>query len=215
MLRRYDNRSDLMAGLSEEVAEQIKAALAERGRALISVPGGSTPRPFFEILRRVALDWSKVTICLNDERMVPETSDRSNSALIKTHLIQDAAADAQFLDLLETPNEVLDHLPIDVLVTGMGADMHTASLFPDSPQLLEALNPNAPAVMTMSTPSGGEDRVTLSAPVLRAARHKHVLIAGEDKLKAYEHALMLKTETEAPIRVVLEATPPAIVHYAE
>ncbi|MEO0344386.1 MAG: 6-phosphogluconolactonase [Pseudomonadota bacterium] len=215
MLRRYDTRQDLMTGLAEEVCRQLKRTIQERGRAFLSVPGGSTPRPFFESLRVMSLDWSEVTICLNDERMVPETSERSNAAMIKAHLMQDDAIAASFLDLLEAPNDLLSHLPIDILVTGMGADMHTASIFPDSPQLLDVLNPNAPAVVTVSTPTGGEDRITLSAPILKAARNKHVLIVGPNKLAAYEKSLMFKTPSEAPIRVVLEADPPAVVHYAE
>ena len=215
MLRRYDTKPDLMTGLAQEVAGQLRDAIAANGKALFSVPGGTTPQPFFEALRTNDLDWSKVTICLNDERMVPESSDRSNTALVKAHLMQDNAAAASFLNLLETPMAIDDILPIDVLVTGMGADMHTASIFPDAPQLLDALDPNAASVLTISTPTGGEDRVTLTARVLRLARHKHVLITGSAKLEAYEKALLLKTETEAPIRVVLEGTPPAIVHYTE
>ncbi|MEM9716165.1 MAG: 6-phosphogluconolactonase [Pseudomonadota bacterium] len=215
MLIRYDTRDALMTGLADRVATELRALLAEQGQTSLSVPGGSTPRPFFEALREADLDWANVTICLNDERMVPESSDRSNTALVKAHLLQSKAAAAQFLNLLETPTDIADHLPLGVLVTGMGADMHTASLFPDAPQLLDALSNDAPPVLTISTPSGGEDRVTLTAPVLRQARYKHVLIAGADKLAAYETALMAKTDSEAPIRVVLEADPAAHVHYTE
>ncbi|MEO1562813.1 MAG: 6-phosphogluconolactonase [Pseudomonadota bacterium] len=215
MLIEYVSRRDLMTSVADQVAQELRAAIRSRGQASMAVPGGTTPRPFFEALRVMDLDWSAVTICLTDERIVPETSDRSNTALVKDGLLRDAAAAAQFLNILESPQAIEAVLPLDVIVLGMGTDMHTASLFPDALQLQDALSDAAPLVMMMSTPTGGEDRVSLTAPVLRSARHAHVLITGAEKRAAYDIAQKALTEAQAPIRIVLMSDPPATVHFAE
>ena len=80
-------------------------------------------------------------------------------------------------------------LPIDVLVLGMGADMHTASLFPGAPELPAALAADAPALVAIHPPGQPEARLTLTAPVLRGASVIHILITGPDKLAALETAL--------------------------
>ena len=215
MLQDYASRDALMRGLAGQVAEELVQAIGARGSAFIAVPGGTTPRPFFEALRKMDLDWAAVTICLTDERMVPESSDRSNTALVKDGLLQERAAAARFVNILDASEALTAQLPFDIVVLGMGADMHTASLFPDAPELTEALADTAPTVLKMTPPSGGEDRVTLTASVLRSARHKHILITGAEKREAYQKALAEPSEAVAPIRVVLARPTDTTVHYAE
>ena len=105
---------------------------------------------------------------------------------------------------------IAPHLPISVLLLGMGADMHTASLFPGADRLAEALAPDAPVLLPMRAAGAGEPRVTLSARVLRAAMAIHVMITGAEKRAALERAMDL-TPQEAPIRAVLDD---ATVHWA-
>jgi 6-phosphogluconolactonase len=106
---------------------------------------------------------------------------------------------------------VAPNLPIDVVVLGMGADMHTASLFPGAPELSFAQNELADAVMPM-VPVGSdlEPRVTLSARVLEMARQTHVLILGDEKKAALAQAQTL-SPVEAPIAQFL---PNATVHWS-
>jgi 6-phosphogluconolactonase len=106
-------------------------------------------------------------------------------------------------------------LPIDVAVLGMGADMHTASLFPGAPELAAALDPEAPPVMAIHPPGEPEARITLTAPVLRGAGVIHVLITGPDKLAALRSALADGPVTDAPVRAVLGAPCPVTVHHAD
>ena len=105
-------------------------------------------------------------------------------------------------------------LPLDVCVVGMGEDMHTASLFPGGDRLGEALAQGAPDLLPMRAEGAGEARITLSGPVLAGAACRHVIIHGPGKLEAYRRALAAGSSTEAPVRVVLDASPPATVHHA-
>ena len=94
---------------------------------------------------------------------------------------------------------------------GMGADMHTASLFPGADRLEEALSSSAPLLLPMRAEAAGEPRITLTAPTLREAFNIHILITGAEKRAALERAMTL-TPMEAPVRAVLDN---ATVHWAE
>lgn len=220
---KYDSRADLFKGLADVVEAQLRAALTQNGRATLAVPGGTTPAPFFEHLRHADLDWANVTVLLTDERFVPETSDRSNTRLLRENLLQDRASKAVLVPLYQpadTPEDVLTNLqsgvsavlPLDVCVLGMGADMHTASIFPEADLLAEALADDAPVVLPMRAPNAPEPRLTLTAPVLRGAGNVHILIAGAEKQAAFDQAWAAKTFMEAPIKIVQEQ---AQTHYAD
>ena len=220
-LQVYPSRDALMQGVAGVIAGELRQALRKR-RATLSVPGGTTPGPVFDLLAQTDLDWTRVAVLLNDERWVGEDSPRSNTRLLHERLLVGPAAKARLLPLyapLFEPEEVMEtlgqgiapHLPISVLLLGMGGDMHTASLFPGADRLAEALAPDAPVLMALRADAAGEPRITLTARVLAAAQHIHVLITGADKRAALERALQL-TPLEAPIQVVLDK---ATVHWAE
>ena len=152
---------------------------------------------------------------------MPDSSDRSNTALLRRTLLTGPAAAATLIPLYaptDMPEESLDALsdriagvlPIDVMLIGMGADMHTASLFPGADRLEEALSDAAPVILPMRAPGAPEPRITLTAPVLRAAMDIHLLIMGEDKKAALRQAEGMKP-IDAPVACLL---PAAQVHYA-
>lgn len=218
----YPDREFLMLGLANVIAGQLADFLRREGRASLSVPGGTTPGPIFDTLSGVDLDWANVAVFLNDERWVPEDSPRSNTRLLRERLLRGKAAAAHLVPLYAeaaTPEEKLEelaaglrpHLPISVLLLGMGADMHTASLFPGADRLADALAPNAPLLLPMRAEAAGEPRITLTAPVLKGAMNIHILITGQEKRDALERALTLPPE-EAPVRAILDN---ATVHWAE
>ena len=216
----YPDRDTLMRDLAELVADQLRAAHTSKGRATLAVPGGTTPGPFLSALSEADLAWADVSVLPTDERLVSERSPRSNARLIRETLLQNAAAVANLVPLHEPligslTARVEAALPIDVLVIGMGADMHTASLFPGAPELAAALAADAPVLMEITPPGQPEARLTLTAPVLRRASVIHILITGPEKLAALETALADGPVTEAPVRAVLTAPCPVTVHYAD
>lgn len=218
----YPDREMMMLNLANILAGELADFLRRDGRASFCVPGGTTPGPIFDTLSGVDLDWAKISIFLNDERWVPETNPRSNTALIRQRLIKGRAAGANLVPLYADtalPEESLDalseglkpHLPISVLLLGMGADMHTASLFPGADRLSDGLAHDAPILLPMRADAAGEPRITLSARVLKDAMSCHILITGPEKRAALERAQSL-TEFEAPVKSVLAN---ATVHWAE
>ncbi len=217
----YPDREMLALSLANRLAGQLSQHLRVSDSASLCVPGGTTPAPVFEMLSASELDWSRVTVLLNDERWVDGASTRSNSRLLHRHLLRDKAQAAQYLDLYTgdaTPEEavpaltaaVAPHLPVTVLLLGMGADMHTASLFPSASETVLALAPDAPPVMAIRSVKD-EPRITLTASALRGALNTHLLITGADKREALERAQKLDP-TEAPIREFLGDI---TVHWAE
>lgn len=218
----YPDREMLMLRLAQRIASELGESLRAQGSATLSVPGGTTPGPVFDTLSGADLDWANVAVVLNDERWVPEDSPRSNTRLLRERLLVGRAAAATLLPLrmdAPTPEDGLEalsagltpHLPLSVLLLGMGEDMHTASLFPGADNLEAALRRNAPPLMAMRAEAAGEPRITLTAPVLQSALRVHVLITGAAKREALERAVKLDPR-EAPIACVLDQ---AQVHWAE
>jgi 6-phosphogluconolactonase len=218
----YPDRELMHLAVANTIAGDLADFLRRDGHASLCVPGGTTPGPIFDTLSGVDIDWAHVTVFLNDERWVPEDSDRSNTRLIRERLLRGMAAAATYVPLYaDTPQPedalaalgdgIMPHLPISVLLLGMGTDMHTASLFPGADRLAEALSPQAPVLMALRADAAGEPRITLTAPILRGAMTTHILITGAEKRAALERAAQL-TEMEAPVKAVLAN---ATVHWAE
>ena len=213
----FTDRQAQAQALAERVAEHLRGALSERDHAVLAVSGGSTPKDFFERLAREKLAWSKVLVTLVDECWVPDSDQRSNAALVKSHLLQHAAGDARFIPLYTgdaTPEAGLaaaatriDALPrpFDVVVLGMGEDGHTASFFPGGDHLAEALDLHGRArVLPMHALDAGEPRITLTLTTLLDTRALFLLVSGEKKRDLLAAArLGLGAARDYPIRAVL------------
>lgn len=214
----YPDAEMMMMRVADDLAGEISKCLSGHDHVSIAVPGGSTPGPIFDTLSGAQLKWERVHVLLTDERRVPADHERSNERLLRQRLLRDRAAAATFVRLVpeegqnaaDLADRLAPELPLSILVLGMGADMHTASLFPGSPQLEAALAPNAPPLMEVDAPEGLEPRITLTAPVLRGAMSTHVVITGTEKRAALDAARSLPPES-APIAAVLRD---ATVHWA-
>lgn len=217
----YPDSEMMMIDLADTLAGELENSLLTHDTVSFAVPGGTTPGPIFDSLSAVShLDWARIRVMLTDERWVPETSERSNTRLLRDRLLVGPAAAATYVPLYAdapAPESALDdlqetlapHLPISVMLLGMGADMHTASIFPGADQLDAALHGDA-TLVAMRAPGAPEPRITLSAQVLKGAIARHVVIVGDEKRKALENAQSLSVE-DAPISAVL---PGSTVHWA-
>lgn len=215
----------LAVQLAHDIAQRLAAAIQARGVAVLSVSGGQSPIALFEALRRHPLDWSKVRVTLVDERCVPSTHPASNALLVRTHLLQERASAAQWVPMVLENAEPLAPPVVqaerasralqaagtaDVLVLGMGADGHTASLFPDAPNLHQALdrhNPHACMAIELPQPPANAPfpRVTQTLAQLLRARHIVLPVSGADKLATLRQAWDGVSD-QCPISHVLHQT---------
>ena len=216
----YSDREMLIIEVAQKIVGDLKTALLTQENVSFVVPGGTTPGPIFDILCAADIEWNRVHVMLSDERWVPDDNDRSNAKLLRDRLLVNRAAAAKFTPFYVPDVEVADackdvseklksEWPISVLVLGMGADMHTASLFPQANGLDAALSADADALLPIQA-EGQEQRVTLSAPVLNSAISKHIVIFGDDKRAALDVAKGSLPEV-APVAAVLDG---ATIHWA-
>lgn len=219
--------SELRQALAEQLAEAVFQALtddlARQERVLLVVSGGSTPVPFFKALAAKHLPWKQVDITLADERWVDEQSRDSNAKLVRENLLQGAAADANFVPLTTgdlTPEEGVEELakraaslpwPASVVILGMGGDGHTASLFPDSPELTLALATDE-LLVAVRTPSQPQPRITFSADRLHQAKRHILHITGDEKRTVLANAMSGDDVRQLPIRAFLSC--PLAIYWA-
>lgn len=217
-VREFDNPQQLAETLAANVAEQLRTAIAANGLATLVVSGGRSPVAFFQSLAVQPLDWSKVVVSLADERWVPVEHADSNAGLLQRFLLQGPAAEARFLGLynaaesledaaLATDRALAELPPIDVLILGMGDDGHTASLFPNSPNLSEALDLNsARRCLPMLAPTVPHQRLTLTRQLLASARRPILSVSGQAKLDTLRAALAGDDLAEMPVRAFLDSS---------
>ncbi|MDO7844337.1 6-phosphogluconolactonase [Sphingomonas immobilis] len=225
----YDDAAEMAAAVAGDIGFIIESAIDARGGAVIALAGGKTPLPIYEKLAAAKIDWKRVTIIPGDERIVPLGDPLSNvTALAKAFLPKGArvmpivptatpdykaagrSADALMQDL---------HWPLDLCLLGVGADGHTASIFP-GPDFDEALNGpkerRALGVMPEPMPKDAPvPRVTLSLAAITTARALMIAVTGKDKRKVIEDAIKQGPSSKYPIgRVLAEAELPADIHWA-
>lgn len=198
----FPQRAALVQALAKTVSSHLADSILRRGVAFLAVSGGTTPALFLAALSKRKIVWEKVIVTLVDERFVPASSSRSNAGLVMANLLQNEAALARFEPLYRESTNIeyaasaddaeLRSLPwpLDVAVLGMGMDGHTASFFPDAPDLRELLSPKSDRiVLPVHAASAGEPRLTLTAARIVEAGFVALHIEGADKRSAFETAM--------------------------
>ena len=195
----YESRAEAAEALAGMLAGRLAAAIRDRGRASLVVSGGTSPIAMFRSLREQDLPWGSLTVVPSDERDVPEDHPDRNDAMIRRELLAGPAAAARLVSLIP-PGELPDGF--DAVVLGMGADGHTASLFPGSPQLQQALSSERP-LERLDVPQLDMRRVSLTPSALLNSAAVFLLFFGDEKRRVYESALARRDVEILPVRVVL------------
>ena len=211
-VRVFDDAEQLNAAAAERMATAALAAVGGRGRFLLALAGGSTPRGAYATLaaaHRESIDWGRVHVFWGDERCVAPDHPQSNYRMAAESLLrrvnlpdanvhrirgeepaETAAAmyDRELAHFFRaaTPADLGSEPTFDLVLLGVGEDGHTASLFPDSPAMA-ATGWAAPA----QAPEAAEvaERVTLTLPAINSARECLFLVAGAEKRHVIQQLL--------------------------
>ena len=203
------NAAALRQAACERILDAAARAIEDRGRFLVALAGGNTPRGIYRMLRAATTDWSRWQVYFGDERCLPANNDERNSCM---------AGDA-WLDHVSIPDDHVHAIPaqrganaaalayaetlrgvgeFDLVLLGLGEDGHTASLFPGRDWGVGADAPDALAIF--DAPKPPPQRVSLSAVRLSRAREVIFLVEGEAKRDAVKRWRM---GAELPARAIL------------
>jgi 6-phosphogluconolactonase len=190
-IHRVDDPKQAAAAALVIVLEQAQAAIAQRGRFVLALSGGNTPRQLYRLLAAQDLDWSQWHLVYGDERCLPKGDAERTSTLVEkswlhiagfpaaNHHVPPAELGAQ--KAAEQYSKTLSPLlPIDVALLGMGEDGHTASLFPGHS------HPDHRVLAVHNAPKPPSERVSLSYNTLCDARIILFMVTGEAKRDAVE-----------------------------
>ena len=220
-LIRAKDPQELARRAAEAIATAIDLALDQRDRAQIALSGGSTPAQAYALLSQQHLPWDRVDVLLGDERWVAAEDASSNARMLRQTLLAEGtpgsharfhpvptvqlpSPEASSVAFAEQVTALCPGSPpvFDLMLLGLGDDGHTASLFPGT---------EAPLVRDRWTTIGrgkGLDRITLTAPVLCAARQVVFLVCGQGKHQALSRLLDPDESPErTPAKLVQSAAP--------
>jgi len=207
--------ADRLAG---RLADALERAIAERGRGLAALAGGSTPLPVYRRLSGFDLEWSRVTLLPGDERWVRHAHPACNLKALR-NAFGPVAAEFAALTPVEASGPVSSSLaeqalerlggPLDAALLGMGEDGHFASLFPGAPELADALDPDAQRWCTTVHPEplpteAPFARVSLTLAALLGAPTLILAIRGSGKRHALGTAQAASDPLRYPVCALLE-----------
>ena len=193
----YPDSAALIRAVAAESAKIVQSAASERGRVSIALAGGHSPTPLYSLWAqeyRDRIPWDRAHLFWGDERYVPPENDLSNYKMVRQALLEHIPISRNNVHPMPTyfglPDEAArnyedtlrqffgDEPPsIDLVFLGVGAEGHTASLFPDSP----ALEEQARWVLAVEAPAAPPRRLTLTLPILNQARHLFFIAVGAGK----------------------------------
>ena len=194
----------ILDSLTHSIVDSLISSINLNGHASFVVCGGNSPLPLYNNLSKKDLDWSKVSIFLGDDRLVPEDHVDSNNYLIHHNLLQNNAASASFYSLIDLKISIEDmKRPFDVVLLGLGNDGHFASLFPAQLDNTDAFDIKASPSLIISDQELGSPcykRISMNLSLLMDTRRCILLVPNEDKRKIVEKAL---EDNQLPLHFLL------------
>lgn len=231
-LRVRPNLEGLSEAAAEAIADLAEAAIEEREGFTIALSGGTTPRGLYELLAskyRALISWSDVQVFWGDERYVPPEDPRSNYRMACETLVDDVPIPRANVHPMPTSlpeieeaaqayeQTLMSHFPgnrprFDLVLLGMGADGHIASLFPHHPALDEQDRIVAPVRAEHADPPL---RLTLTVPAINHARNVHFLVAGQNKEDAVARVFAEKADPAAAPAAAVQPEDGALVWWLD
>lgn len=215
--RDFTDSATMARQMADDVGLRLRESIAERGRATLIVPGGTTPGLFFDALSEFHLDWTRVTVTLSDERWIDTTDIGSNEKLVRERLLVGRAARARFISWRSAgadreaaasalSADLLALAPFDVCVLGLGLDGHIASIFPSAPNYLLLVTEmfSDRLVRPVDGPGGAitSERLSLMFSAMFRSRLIVFLMTGDGKRKLFEAAKRGECD-DLPISMIL------------
>ncbi len=226
--QRHADADALAAAVADRLATATREAIAARGRAIFALAGGRTPFPAYRRFAALDLPWPRVHLIATDERCVPHDHPASNTRELRAAfeaargvgITPLTAADGDPDASLREARQKLAYTaePFDAVVLGMGADGHTASLFPGAAQLMAALADDAEDAYRIDPlplpPEAPFPRISLSSRRLLHSRQGLLAISGEAKLAVLQAAQRTADPLRLPISALLHAAPTLEIHWS-
>jgi 6-phosphogluconolactonase len=202
---------------SDRLVALIRQQLAHQDRFRLALAGGNTPKPVYEALAQADLPWEQLEIFWGDERFVPPTHPDSNEHMARLAWLDRVPIPAENIYPMPTEGDDPAHCAqqyeadlrrafglaagewpmFDLILLGLGDDGHTASLFPHTAALQVT-----DRLVTVGDRQG-QPRLTLTVPVLNAARQIWFLVAGASKVAALGHIFAAEDDAQTwPARLV-------------
>ena len=217
----YATPADLAAAVADAFIDDARSAIEERGAFFGSLSGGTTPRAVYQLLaqspRNELVDWKHVFLYFGDERCVPPDSDESNYKMAYDALLSRVAIPTENVHRIrgedDPPAAARDYAKLliealgdspcfDLIMLGMGADGHTASLFPGT----DPRTDEDRLVRAVYVEKFHAHRITIAPPVINNARH--VLVAAEGLTKAPALYAALRGPND-PVQIPIQIVSPA------
>jgi len=200
-------------GLADDLIKNTRKVINEKGRCIWALSGGSSILKLYDALKdekdTISDVWSNLFVCWVDERHVPHKNEESNfgkayryfwKEIVEVTLIPvpyletvDESADAYETELEKHGIDYAN--PVDIILLGMGADGHTASLFPND----EALDEEDKEITNSKAPKTNQDRITMTYKLINSSKNKMVLAYGREKGSIFNDPIELKNYKKYPI----------------
>jgi len=218
-VRIFPNRGALARAAREEFLAAARSAIESKGVFAVALAGGSTPRQMYQALAGANLAWDRVHLFFGDERCVPPAHPGSNYRMVRESLLTKTAIPDENVHRIQAEHpsparaafeyetemrRFFGASPVevprfDLVLLGLGADGHTASLFPGT----SGLDERDRLVVAHWVPQLDSQRITMTLRLLNAAEAVTFLVAGEEKAPAVRLALQpLASESAPPARLV-------------
>ncbi len=191
-IHNFADAEAVATAVANVVIRTVQQAVRARGICHLALAGGTTPRQCYSRLRQADLPWQALHIWFGDERCLPVGDDQRNDTMadaawlhhvpIPAANIHRIAAESGAEQAALAYSKDLAGITIDLALLGMGEDGHTASLFPNHPEIHAA----QPAVAVHHAPKLPADRVSMSLATLNAARQRLVMVTGRSKKTVWE-----------------------------